>query len=133
MKRPAKTHSAIWYAVHAVQVFERRKAPRFKVFENVYLVKARSPSEAKRQGAAYARVEARQSGSFEMDGQVGCLRFAGIRKVVWCASNPATLQPPEVDEMHNGTEATFLKFSLESKRDLTRFLAGRPVSVVREE
>lgn len=123
----------VWFAVSAVTVLERRRTPRYLAFESVYLVEAASEKAARKKGAALARAEAKSGGIIEKDGFRGRMRFAGIRKVLWCAANPARVGPPEVDAVHDGTEATFSLFEVRTKADLARLVKGKPTTLVYRE
>ena len=131
MKRSRKS---IWFAVSAVQALERREVPRYFVYENVYLVRATTAKNARRRGEAFARAEVEgEAGIVNWDGRPGKLSFVGIRKVVECAADPSRSGPSDVTRVYDGVEATYSCFLLRTKRELSRFISGKPVAVVYEE
>jgi hypothetical protein len=72
-KRPHMTRAreAIWYAVHFILVIEhlkrRKRWPRNLAYENVYLVRARTPADARRKGEALGRAEVIEDESLRWD------------------------------------------------------------------
>jgi hypothetical protein len=103
------------------------------VFENVYLVLGRTVSEARRKGAALAKAEARTGGVVEVGEFRGSLKFRGIRKVLWCAANPARRGPSHAAKLHDGMEASYSRFLVSDANALARLSAGKPVNLSYEE
>jgi hypothetical protein len=79
-----------WFAGHAVLYFDesRRRQATFVVWENIYLVFARTPREAAKKAEALGRAECHEQGALKVDGKSARLAFGGIRRVVSCAANP---------------------------------------------
>ena len=125
--------SLVWYAVSVLIALERKKKPRYLVFENVYLFRAHSPGEARKKAALLGQDDANAQTDMRWDGTPVRVVFVGVRKVVSCAANPSGPRDPRVYRMHDGVEATYSRFVLSGKTELRRLVDGKPVSVVYEE
>jgi len=118
-----KPSAKIWYAASVLLAFklERGKQARLPVWENVYLIQANSPAEARKRAEALGRAEAGQE-VVELEGKPARVVFAGVRKILTCAANPARPGPSTVSKLHDGMEA-----------NLRKLVRGEAVSVVYEE
>ncbi len=113
----------MWFAAHVVMSLRycEGKQETFPVYENVFLVEARSSAEAH---AIAARI-GREEGSYDKPSGVYNdvpvrLAFEGVRKVVECL--PA-------DKLETGTELTYTQFVLDSEEALTKLLDGDDATV----
>lgn len=122
-----------WYAVSAILAMQRRTRPRYLVFENVYLVRAKSPVDARKRGAILGQAEARAQDGLTWNGQPAQMVFGGIRKVVACAANPGLPGDGTVTRIHEGAEATYSRFLVQGKAEFRKLIEGKPVPVVYEE
>src|SRR5262249_22936838 len=73
-----------WNAAHELLSFEtaarrRRPSERLVVWENLILLRARSPHEASRKAQRYGRVS---EGPVKIDGEDGYCKFRGLRDPV---------------------------------------------------
>src|SRR5436305_8483556 len=93
-----------WYAAHAILYFRTHQKQReFEVWENIYLVRARSPEEARRGAAHFARVASgNDGGDLRVNGKPATLILGGIRKVVECLGDSTTFKPAAVKVVHDG-------------------------------
>jgi len=95
-----------WFASHVVVAVHVRDAggqAAFPVYENVLLVEAASPSEAKALALSMAKEQAHaQSDGFTWEGKAARLEALGVRKVIECDDSDL---PP-----HHGTEVTYSMF-----------------------
>lgn len=129
----AKT-GGMWFAGHVLLYFDegRRKQAAFIVWENVYLVFARTPRDAAKKAEALGRAECGEQGELEVDGRPARLAFGGVRKVISCAADPAAKdggRTSRVALLYSGVEATFSEFLVRGKKRLRSLIAGRPTSV----
>lgn len=122
----------MWYAAHIITAFRyrephrKRRQRRFYVWENIVLIRARSPEEAWKKAEEYAREEASHDDkTLRMNGVPVTMDFAGIHKVV-------EVVDPKKRPAH-GTEITYNEFNIASPADLKRLVAGDPVYVEYQE
>lgn len=123
----------IWYAVHVVVALERKKAPRFAVFENIYLVFASSRSSARRRGTALGRSDVVGMEGMTWNREAVRASFCGIRKIVSCAADVSRRGNGDVTRLHDGVEASYSVFLLKGKREVRKFVDGKPVAVTYDE
>lgn len=120
--------SSRWYAVHAVVAVRIQGASQtdpVPVYENVILVRAGSPSEARTRGHDYARrEEGDDDGTFTWGERPARLEVVGIRKVVECDESDT--------EPGDGTEVTYGLLEV-APADVPALVAGREVIVTYRE
>ena len=118
-----------WFAVHVCMYFSLggRAQASVPIWENVFLVLARGPGDAKRKGERIGRGEQLMSG-VTWAGKPAQLLFAGVRKVVSCAAASSQAGSSDVFAIHSGVEATYSEFRVR-KSDLKRLLRGKSVKV----
>jgi hypothetical protein len=116
-----------WYAAHVVMAHYLKSGPQrsFLVFENIFLLNARSWKEASAKAERLGREEAEVvgdcDGSLRVDGKPAVLRFAGVRQVVEC--DPPNERPAD------GDEVSYNELRFASARDVDKFANGRAVSM----
>ncbi len=142
MSRARRTRKAntIWYAVHFILVMEhikrKKSGPRYLVYENVYLVRARTGAEARRKGDAIGRREVIDDDTLRWNGSPARCVYGGIRKVISCAENvhrPTDGLGGDVHTIQVGDEATYSVFAVPDRASLRRLVRGAPASVVYQE
>jgi len=128
----------VWYAAHAVLYFEdrKRRQSEYVVWENVYLIRARSAREASRRAENIGRKECVDDPSLRVNGRPTRLVFGGVRKIVACANSPYMKRgsvQSAVTAMREEVEATYSSFVLRNRRDLRDLISGKAVTVRYEE
>lgn len=130
----------IWWAVHFILVMEhikrKKSGPRYLVYENVYLVRARTGTEAHRKGEVIARQEVIPDDSLRWNGSPARWVYGGIRKVISCAENtrrPSDGAGGDVHALQDGDEATYSAFTVSDRASLRRLVRGDSATVVYEE
>jgi len=127
----------LWYAAHAVYVFEllRGRQSTFTVVENVLLVRARSRKAGLAAAIRVGRREDSVDPTLTIDGRPARQKFLGIRKIVSCAADPFDNSSADglVGTIRSGTEATYLTYRVSSRADLARIMRGKEAEVVFEE
>ena len=122
-----------WFAASAIMFAEEfggRPQRTFLVYENVYLVEARSSGSARRKAERLARAEeGDQAGTLQVDGKRASMRFAGIRKVTSVAPNMTTLGPQPVRKIVDGVEATYSVFLVKDRRALMALARGKSIDL----
>jgi hypothetical protein len=121
-----------WFSVHVCMYLSvPGGSPRtVPVWENVFLVTARGPGEAKRKGERIGKRERTMTG-LTWGGKRARLLFGGVRKVVACAAATNRAGPSDVVVVHSGMEASYFEFGV-PKNKLRKFLRGDPVQLVVE-
>jgi hypothetical protein len=115
---------------------EARRQATFVVWENVYLILARSPREAAKKAELLGRAECVEQGALRVNGKQARLAFGGVRKVISCAANPMAKDgalTSNVPHLYSGVEATFSQFLVRGRKKLRSLIAGRPTSIDYEE
>lgn len=118
----------MWYSVHAFLYFKYKDGVQDDYFgwENIYLIEAQSPDEAREKGIARAKEdEGDCAGSLTSNGRPASLTFAGLVKFVECADLDLETGRP-VD----GTELSYSSVSLPSRREFESFVSGRTATVI---
>ena len=125
----------VWYAVHVINYFRLRKRieKSYLVFENVYVVRARSFEEARIRGEQYGREDAAVEDQTTINGVPARQIFGGVRKIVACAARAGAPQGPEVVRMQDGVEATYSRFIVNGQGRLRALLRGKRVAAIYEE
>lgn len=116
-----------WYVAHAILYFRLKsgKQTRYRIHENLHLVRASSFEDARAKGERVAAQAAGDDmGTLTYDGEPVEYVFAGIRKIVLC-ENPTEL--PE-----DGDELTYNELEVDSWESLQSLAAGRPTPLVYE-
>jgi hypothetical protein len=102
----------MWYCVHALLYFtyEDGNQQEYLVWENLYLIEADSPDEAKERGERFGRAnESSPEAGLTLNGRPARRRFASIRKVVECVDLDTESGMPT-----NGTEVSYSEFVVSS-------------------
>lgn len=111
-----------WYTAHLVTWFRFKEGPQqyFPVQENLVLIEAASPDEARAKALAKGReYEGDSDGSLRCDDRPATLVFGGIRRLIECDDSD---QRPR-----DCTEVSYQDFVLETHADLQRMIAGEEV------
>lgn len=111
-----------WYAAHVIVYFKRKKEPqkRFLVWENIVLIRARTPDEAWEKAEKFGRQEESfDDGTTRIGGHPCHVVFAGVRKVTECLESK--------NRPTDGTELTYNELVMRSEAAVKRFVAGRTV------
>jgi hypothetical protein len=108
-------------------VFKDGRQDSFPLYENVLLVEADSPDDARTNGLAVAKdaYEGDSGGTYTHDGRQATAIVVGVRKVIECVNSKA---PPQ-----NGVEVTYSRMYVNTKEELQLLMEGKPVSVLYEE
>jgi hypothetical protein len=117
-----------WYAAHAIMVtkFKDGNQNKFPIWENIILVIADSPDEAREKATMRARDDEGDSlGTYRYEGREAVWVFEGIRKLIECQD--AENQP------HDGTELTYSVFEVDSEELLRKLVQGKPARILYEE
>jgi hypothetical protein len=129
-KRKYSTKSiSTWFAGHVILYFKeaRRRQTTFVVWENVYLILARTLREAAKKAEALGRAECIDQGSLKVNGKPARMAFGGVRKVISCAANPMAkdgVLTSQVPLLYSGVEATFSQFLVRGRKNLRSLIAG---------
>jgi hypothetical protein len=109
-----------WYAAHVVMVFRltRHAQTEWHAWENVILIEADSPRQARDKAALQGKQNESDDDSVTMRGRPAVLEFAGVRKVVACVSDPG-----------DGMEVTYGELDFSSREQLDRFLDGKEATL----
>lgn len=117
-----------WFAAHIVIGMKRRDGiGPISVYENVVLVEALSPSEARQISINMGKAEAEIDDTLTIGGQPAVRIFAGTRKIV-NVSNPDSVDLDQ-DRPVSGTEITYSEFEVSDDAALQRFAHGETVEV----
>jgi hypothetical protein len=122
--------NAMWYAAHVIMYFKVKEGvqDQFLVWENIWLVEAKSSEEAWEKAVQLGRAEeGDDEGSLRWNDRPATCVFAGVRKVVECQS-----LSPEY-ELGDRTEITYSQLVVDSEEALAKLVNGDPVSVLYEE
>lgn len=135
MSRKRPPTKRLWFAAHVLMVVKtkKRRQTRFPVFENILLVSAATAPEALETAKRFAQREAGVGGEVLLEGVPAQLTFGGIRKVVSCSATFEGSEDGYVHKVHNGMEASYLRFSVRGTAALERLIAGKSVTVTYEE
>jgi hypothetical protein len=133
-RKKSTTRTGKWFAGHVILYFDqgRRRQATFVVWENVYLVFARTGRQAAKKVEALGRAECVEDDSLTVGGKPARLVFGGVRKVLSCAADPAAKDgglTSDVPVMYSGVEATFSEFVVRGRNKLRALIAGRPISL----
>jgi len=122
-----------WYAASLIFVFRVRKGKQehFPVWENVYLIEARSDHDAWKKAEELGRTERIDDESLTVDDQPASLQFGGVRKLV-TIQNPFPASP-NAEVPSDRSEITYSTFTLNSEEDLKQLVTGGSVTLVYEE
>ena len=116
-----------WYAAHAVVYFQLTDGPQdeFQAYENVFLVQAPTPDEARdKAGALARRDEGDDRGSLRLGGRPARCVFGSIRKVVAVSHERAD------DQLGDGDELTYSEFVLADRAALDKLIGAEDVEVL---
>jgi Domain of unknown function (DUF4288) len=112
-----------WYAAHVILYFKlrNRKQRRFRVWENIVLIRARDSEEAYAKAEARGREDAFDDPTLTWGGHPAQVIFAGVRKITLCVD-------PDLRPNH-GTEVTYIEMDLGSEEAIRKLVEMEPVSV----
>jgi hypothetical protein len=112
-----------WYAAHVILYFKRRnrKQRRFRVWENIVLIRARDSEEAYAKAEEHGRQDAFDDPTLTWGGHPSRVIFAGVRKVTLCVDPEA--RPTD------GTEVTYIELDLKSEAAIRKLVEMEPVGV----
>jgi hypothetical protein len=118
----------MWYCVHALFYFEYRDGNQddYLVWENMYLIQATSPDEAKAKGEFQAMKTEKESedDSLKLNERPARFKFAAIRKVVECQDlDEQTGRPTD------GTEISYSEFMVSNKEDFSKLICASTATV----
>jgi hypothetical protein len=116
-----------WYAAHAIMYFQLTDGPQdqFKVYENVFLIRADSPDEAQNKARALAcREEVDNDLSLRVGDRPARLVFGSIRKVVAVAH-----EGPD-GQLGDGDEVTYSEFVVADREALDRLIGAEDVEIL---
>jgi Domain of unknown function (DUF4288) len=122
-----------WFAASVIVAMRVKKGrqKKFPVFENVYLIEAKSPREAHKKAVDIGKSEEVADESLTLGGRPAAMVFVGVRKVI--AVMHRFPGAPSAGRPRHGTEVTYSLLELKSARDVSRLAKGRPVTVFYEE
>jgi hypothetical protein len=118
----------MWYAAHAIFYFRHRGKRRqnlFVVWENIYLVNARTYEEARHKATQIATEECVDDPTLTVDGCPAEYVFAGIRETVEVSHRGKT------NALRSGDEITYLVHHLPDLKSVKRLASGQEVSMHR--
>jgi hypothetical protein len=118
----------IWYAAHVIlyMEFTDGNQDHYPVWENIYLLNAETENAAFEKAEAIGRAyEEHPDESFRWLERPARWKFGGVRKLTRCVT------PDERPD--DGTEVTYLEYSVRCKDDLKRLLDSDPVSITLDE
>lgn len=124
---------ASWYACSVILVVKAKTGRQriYPIEENVYLVRAKSFSEAKKKAEALGRQQADQD--LLWNGREARLEYGGVRKAVQCSARIDLPGDSTVRRLHEGVEATYSNLVVKSRSALEKLISGEAVPVVYEE
>src|SRR4051812_11607791 len=117
-----------WYAAHVVMCVHFTEGPQdhYPIWENIYLIEADSTEQAFTKAERIGRQqEEDHDDSFRWDGRRAEWYFAGIRKLTDC--EPHDTRPGD------GTEITYLQYSVPSAAELDKLLDLRRVAITLDD
>ena len=112
-----------WYAAHVILYFKlrNRRQRRFRVWENIVLIRARDSEEAYAKADERGRQEAFDDPTLTWGGHPAQVIFAGVRKITLCV-DPST-------RPNHGTEVTYIEMDLGSEEAIRKLVEMVPVAV----
>ena len=116
-----------WFAAHAIMYFQLTDGPQdnFQVYENVFIVQAGSPDEARTKARDLARREEGDcNGSLRAGDRPARMVFGSIRQVVAVSHERADGQ------IGDGDEITYSEFVVADRAGLDKLLAAENVEVL---
>jgi hypothetical protein len=117
-----------WFAAHIVMVVElkQEKQDYLPAWENIVLIEAESEPEAYRKAEELGRNdEGDDDGTFRWGMQPARWIFAGVRKLTECVLSG--------DRPQGGDEVSYLELEFKTKKELERFVSGKPAAAVINE
>ena len=122
-----------WFAASIIVAVRTKKGRQktFPVFENVYLIEAKSSKQAYARAEKIGKREQIPDDSLTLDGRPAKFVYVGVRKVVTIA-NPFPIASDSAPPRH-GTEITYSVLQMDSAKDVIELARGHPVSLVYEE
>ena len=118
----------MWYVADSILWFKFKDGiqEKYNIWENFYLVEAKSEKEACEKAIKRAlEDEGDSDGDLLCDDRPVTMVLAGIRNVFTC-SNPE-------ERPIDGTELATLRMRVDTKEELERLATGEPVTVLYEE
>lgn len=113
----------MWYAAHAVMLIRFREGEQneFPVWENILLVEAPTPEEAKEKACQRALEDVGNDETMTWDKKPAFFEFIGLRKLMQCCSDE--------EQPGDGTEVSFNDLLFSSRKELDAFVAGEESQV----
>lgn len=116
-----------WFSAHAIMYFEILEGPqdRYEGYENVFLVQADSPDQARDKAEAIARRDEGDSrGTLRLGERPARLVYGSIRKVV------SILHERRDQQLGEGDELTYSEFVVEDKAALDKLIHAEDVELL---
>jgi hypothetical protein len=116
-----------WYGAHAIMYIQLTDGSQdsYPVYENVFLVQAETPDEARDKAAALARrEEGDDRGTLRSGGRPAKMIFGSIRKVV-----SVSHESPD-NQIGHGDEITYSEFIVADRSTLERLLKAEDVNIL---
>jgi hypothetical protein len=116
-----------WYGVHVIMAIGpvKGRMTTYPVYENILLIKAKSPRHAMTKARRIARHEERIDDKLTTNGRPAVRLFLGVRKAVEITSPPRYQR----DEPLDGTEITYNYYEVNGRAALQRLATGKRVSL----
>ncbi len=119
-----------WYAAHVITSFRQKNTKRkwINLWETIYLVNGKTPSQARKKAEKIGKDEAKAgSAHLTIDGKPGKMVFEGIRKLMEVMNS----YPMEMSEErpNDGTDLTHLELGVRDEKELKKLVSGKQVSV----
>jgi hypothetical protein len=118
--------TTMWYAAHVIMYFKRKQSSQriYLVWENVFLIKAKTHEQAFKKSIAIGRSEEDTSDDLRWNDKPAALLFGGVRKLVECQDGQKPGSRP-VD----GTELTYSQLIVKGKESLEKLIGGESAPV----
>jgi Domain of unknown function (DUF4288) len=112
-----------WYAAHVILYFKllNRKQRRFRVWENIVLIRARDSDDAYAKAEEQGRQDAFDDPTLTWGGHPAQVIFAGVRKITLCVD-------PDTRPNH-GTEISYNELEVQSEASIKSLVDGKSVMV----
>ena len=122
-----------WFAASVIVAVKLKKGKqkKFPVFENVYLIEAKSARQAQGRAKEIGKREQGADNSLTLDDEPAEMVFVGVRKIVTIANQFPLSQ--DASRPRHGTEVTYSLLELDRARDVLKLARGSPVSLLYKE
>jgi len=117
-----------WYAAHGIFYFKLKSGVQdyFKIWENVYLIKAGDSDEAWEKAESWAKSVAdanNDGGTLRIGDEPADMIFAGVRKMI------SVSHWDEEGQLHSKDEITYSEFHVEDEESAMRLAKGEAVNI----